>query len=283
MSQAKKLKEAMFKIYGKPASLTVMTGVWKSGKTNTALYFAQLLKLWGLVTDIGANIEIYKDLKKREIDESEVKFINNFLKLKMWGFGSNHRKLYIFDEAIKNAPSRSAMTKLNKAWLDVIPEASKMRMHILAITQTQDYMESIFKNPEFQNAVWEKVDLAETNPLYRRVVSLKAKDYYSETLEFSPIPATTLTYDAYQSATMALEPTSESLSQLPLQVRMALDFGEGLTTDDLKSKYELPTRKQAIREVRKGLLMIKTSCLVSDSLRWVEPPEKSHNSPQSDV
>lgn len=271
MSQYNKLREAISKIYGKPASVTVMRGKWKTGKTNTALYFAQLLKSWGIVSEIASNIEVYESLETRKIAEEQVKFVSNFLKLRMWGFATNRRKLYIFDEAIKNAPSRSAMTKLNKAWLEVIPEASKMRLHILAITQTDEYIESIFKNEAFLNAVWEKTEQPTTSPLYRKVVTLKAKEYYSEVLEFYPIPQTTLIYDPYLSANMSLEPQTDSLNHLPLEVRIALDFGEGLTTEDIKTKYELPTRKQAVREVRKGLAMIKSSCLVSDSKQWVVP------------
>ena len=72
----------------------------------------------------------------------------------MWEFGSNFIKMYIFDEAIKNAKNRGAMTKLNKAWFDVIPELSKMRTHLVVITQSDEYVDSIFKSQEFLSGTW---------------------------------------------------------------------------------------------------------------------------------
>ena len=98
---------------------------------------------------------------------------------------------------------------------------------------------------------------------------MKKRDFFSSKLEFYPIPATSLLYDPYQSAIMSLDPTNDSIEGLPKEVQIAFDFGEGATTEIIKRMYEMPTRKQAIREVRKGICMLKSSCLVSDSLLWV--------------
>ena len=151
-----------------------------------------------------------------------------------------------------------------------------MRCHLVVITQSDEYVDSIFKNATFLSATWKKTDLPESDPLYRKVVTLKAKRFYSTELEFYPIPATTLIYDPYQSATMTLEPTNDQIDGLPDAVRIAFEFGEGATTEIIKRMYNMPTRKQAIREVRKGICMLKSSCLVSDRLLWVSNGEKGH-------
>lgn len=270
MSDIKGLYKALRLIYGKPASVTLIHGDWKSGKTNFALYLGQLLCYLGIVSKVGANIQVYKGkYRDRITEQNDCEFINNFFKLNAWGFGSEARKLYIFDEAIKNAPSRSAMTKLNKKWLEIIPEASKMRMHVIAIAQTDDYMESVFMNPRFNQAVWEKKTYPERHANYRKMVTLTSKPYFQETLEFGPIPPTSMSYDPYLSARMTIEPEADLLSGLPLEVRIAFECGHGKSTEDLKHEYGLPTRKQAMREVRKGIVMLERSCLVSSNLRWV--------------
>ena len=124
-------------------------------------------------------------------------------------------------------------------------------------------------NPRFNQGIWEKKSYPENSPLFRKMVTLTAKNYFDETLEFGPIPATTINYDPYLSARMSIEPESDSIQGLPIEVRIAFDCGEGMSTEDLKLKYALPTRKQAMREVRKGILMLRRSCLVSSNLRWV--------------
>ena len=261
----KKFYEVCRKIYNKPASITIIKGAWKTGKTDFSLFLAQYLKHYKIIEEIGANIEIYpsKTITKPE-------FINNFIKLRMWGFGSERRKLYIFDEALKNAPSREAMTKLNKQWVKIIPEISKMRLHVVVITQQGEktYMESIFMDPQFSHGTWEKVDLAPRNKFYRKKVTLSSKKYFNETMEFSPIPKTTLKFDAYQGAIMTLEPEDDSLIGVPLPVKIAFDYFNGASTDEIKSKYELPTRTEATRQIKKGGLMLHKVCHVSPNLRW---------------
>jgi len=254
-------------IYGKPASVTVIKGDWKTGKTNFGLYLAQVLKKCNLVQQMGGNIECFKDLKTRERDP-KFEFIDNFLRLEMWGY-TPFRKVYIFDEAIKNAPSRNAMTKLNKKWLEIIPELSKMRCHLIGITQEDEYIESIFKNKRFLHAEWNKLNYSKSHPFYRKVVTLKSSKYFHGIKKFKPIPKTSLLYDPYQTAIMTLEPKSNTIDGLPMEIKIAFDYGDGLSMQDIKEKYKLPTRKQSTREVRKGICKVKYLCLVSNHLRRV--------------
>jgi len=261
----KKFLECCRKIYLKPASITIIKGAWKTGKTDFSLFLIQYMKHYKIFEEFGANIEIYpsKTLTKPE-------FINNFQKLKMWGYGSEKRKLFIFDEALKNAPSREAMTKLNKQWVKIIPEISKMRLHVIVITQQgkKGYMESIFSDPQFSHATWEKADLNPKHKLYRKKVTLTSKKYFSDKMIFSPIPKTTLKFDAYQGAIMTLDPEEDNLNGCPLPVKILSEYCHGASTDQLKIKFTLPTRKEATRQIKKGGLMCLRVCHVSPNLRW---------------
>lgn len=261
----KKFLEAIKRIYGKPASLTIIKGEWKTGKTDFSLYLSECLLNYGIIKEAGANIETTDNPNKKNI---HVEYIDNFQKLKLWGYGSDKSKVYVFDEALKNASSREAMTKLNKAWIKIIPEISKMRMHIIIITQKLKYIETLFKDPTFNHGTWEKIDLNPKHKLFRKKVTLVSKRYYKKKLTFCPIPKTSIKFNAYLGATLSLEPEDITLKGCPIPVQIAIDYFEGLSTDQLKVKYALPTRKEASRQIKKGGLMLKRVCHVSTNLRW---------------
>ena len=124
------------------------------------------------------------------------------------------------------------------------------------------------KNPTFSHATWHKVDLNPEHKLYRKKVSLFSKRYFSDKLVFSPIPKTTLKFDAYQGAIMTLEPEDNSLIGVPFPVKIASAYFKGASTDEIKIKFDLPTRKEATRQIKKGGLMFMKVCHVSSNLRW---------------
>ena len=51
---------------------------------------------------------------------------------------------------------------------------------------------------------------------------------------------------------MTLEPEDDSLIGVPLPVKIAFDYFNGASTDEIKAKYELPTRTEATRQIKKG-------------------------------
>jgi len=127
-------------IYGKPASVTVIKGDWKTGKTNFGLYLAQVLKKCNLVQQMGGNIECFKDLKTRERDP-KFEFIDNFLRLEMWGY-TPFRKVYIFDEAIKKWQEYAKITgaanwyKITDDLIDLIK-----KVELMTISNSNQYYE----------------------------------------------------------------------------------------------------------------------------------------------
>ena len=82
------------------------------------------------------------------------------------------------------------------------------------------------------------------------------------------VTRTTLKFDAYQGSIMTLEPEDDSLIGVPLPVKIAFDYFNGMSTDQIKSKYALPTRTEATRQIKRGGLMLHKVCHVSPNLRW---------------
>jgi len=128
--------------------VVLMKGVWKWGKTDTSLLMAYLSKKWGLIDKIGANIWTF--------DNPEVDHIINLHKLKLWLHADKLRKLFLFDEALKHAYRRKAMSKKNIAIItEILPELSKGHGRMVVISQTEK-VDSDILDPVFCRAVWEK-------------------------------------------------------------------------------------------------------------------------------
>src|SRR4030042_1232983 len=161
------------KIFGGPASVTTISGPWKTGKTDFAIHLVEELKRLGIIFVAGANIQCFKDRNCEDPDESQIQFIDNFVGLESWMFSGN-RKAFVYDEAITSTPSRRAMSGMNTEWLKIIPELSKGRLHLIVVTQEESITEKVFFNPTFHVASWEKVFLKPTNPQFRKMVKLRA-------------------------------------------------------------------------------------------------------------
>ena len=89
----------------------LMLGDWRQGKTDTSLLLGYLSKKWGLISKIGSNIWTYKN--------PEVEHITNTGKLQTWLHADKLTKLFIFDEGLKHAYRRKAMSKMN---VDIITD-----------------------------------------------------------------------------------------------------------------------------------------------------------------
>lgn len=243
------------KIYGTPASVTVIDGKWKTGKTDLALHLREELERLTLISKAASNIMCFKDKNKTIQDDETVLYIDNFLELQTWMF-SGYRKCFIYDEAIKSTPSRRAMSKLNTKWLEVIPELSKARMHLIVITQELKYTESSFLHPTFVRAIWHKISLPRHNSQFRKMVRLYS-DMLQHVFIFKGIPPTKIIFDPYRSATFKIAPDKARFGELPLEMQVAFDYAEGLSTDKIVDKYPtLQHRYEAVRLIRRALKVL---------------------------
>ena len=250
------------KIYGTPASVTVVTGEWKSGKTDFALYLAfdELKEKLGIIKKIGTNIKVFKDESFTELDD-KVAYVDNFVDFEAFVFQDRKPKVFIFDEAIKAAPSRKAMSKLNTKWLEYVPELSKGRCHLIVITQAKDYTEKLFLNPIFIRAEWRKIN--------KTTVILTILKPKPEMHTFYDIPTTSLKFDAYRQAIWRMNP-QRTLQNLPTEIKIAFEYAHGISTDELAQKYGYGHRRQVVRVIQKALRILERIVSGKETIEWSE-------------
>jgi len=145
------LDACLKRVYDAPASITVVTGKWKTGKTDLSLRisFDELKSRLGIIKEVATNIKL---------QHPEIKYIDNFEDFEFWVFQNKRPKIFIYDEAIKSTPSRRAMSEINTKWLEYVPELSKGRCHLIVVTQEVDFTEKLFLHPTFVRAQWIKLD-----------------------------------------------------------------------------------------------------------------------------
>ena len=234
------LDRCLLQIYNSPASISVVTGKWKKGKTDFALRLAkdELKDRLGVIKEIGTNIKTESD---------EIRYIDNFQDFEVWAFSNKKRKMLLYDEAIKSTPSRRAMSQLNTKWLEYVPELSKMKCHLVVITQEEAYTEKLFLHPTFIRAKWIKQDLKTVDLI------ISGKD---QILRFHNIPKTTVKFDPYRIATWKME-TENILAIEDEDIQIMLDYAH-LTSQQIIDKYpSLQHRTEVMRRVKKGIRKVK--------------------------
>lgn len=204
-------RKVLNRIYGLPASISIITGRWKTGKTDFALLIAECLLELKVIDHVASNIETW---------ESPVEFINSLDRLKYWFFEGKGRKAYLYDETIESSPRRKAMSKLNVAWIQTIPQLSKARGHLICITQEERLTESAFFNPTFCRGVWRKLGL-KTAVLHSQLLR--------EEYMISGIPRTHFKFKPYQLATFNLMDSSLRIKFLPSNLQAITLYARGLS------------------------------------------------------
>lgn len=259
------------KIYGEIATVTIIKGEWKTGKTDLALYLTEELKRLGLITEAAGNVRCYSEFKSETDNtpsDKNIKYIDNFRALKMWLF-TRFRKAFVFDEALKEAASKEAMTKLNRQWLKVVPELSKGKCHLFVLVQEESMLDKTFRHPTFRSAVWNKLWFPEGHPQHRKVAKLSAKALRGH-VKFYNLPRTTIIFNPSLSATWRMNPETDSYKHLSLEFKVAMDYANGLSTDAIKRKYpEVKDRKEATRMLKKVLKTVLEKWQVAEDKRRV--------------
>lgn len=181
------LRMVLNKIYGLPASVSVITQVhgWKYGKTDFAFLLTEMLKELDLIDEFSSNTETY--------GENKIAFINDFIGYDRWLIHNKRRKLFIYDEIIESSQRRRAMSSANISWVKRIPQLSKGRCHLVAVTQSPRLSESTFFNWTFLRGIWTKIN--------KTTVEFSNPQWFDTKYVFYDIPKTNIEFDQYQIAT----------------------------------------------------------------------------------
>ena len=241
------------KLFDLPASVILITGLWKTGKTDFALLLYEELRRLGIIGKGASNIET---------KASDMLCIQSMPLLKRWIFGDTISKLFIYDEAIKGTPKRRAMGNLNVAWLqDIIPELSKGRAKLIVVTQEIDLTESVFYHPTFCRGVFRKIS--------KRIVVVRSKLLDGE-YSFRDIPRTRIDFDPFHQAPFNLVESLED--QKPLMdfdsleddMKIALWYSEGVPMSQIGLKFKPPLHRYAVaRLLQKALGKLDPSLKVA--------------------
>ena len=264
MSTQSKFRQVLQNIYQEPHGITLITGAWKTGKTNFALHLLELLMEMGLVSEAAGNIRIFKDVDYEVTTDTPVRYIDNFALMKAWMYKDSHkthekihRKYFIFDESMGNAPSKRAMTQLNAEWQKVVPELSKGKVQLIALTQEESMTERIFRHPTFNIATWTKINLPKRHPQHLKRVRVSSK-LLKESFIFNNISQTNIIYNPYLIAPWSMEPLNvETMFDDCLELKIARSYATGLSTDKIVELFpEVKDRKEATRYVKKGIVLL---------------------------
>jgi len=200
-------------IFNHEAIIIIIKGDWKTGKTNLALLIIEHLLKLGIIKIGATNVEIE--------ETKNIKMITDMPTLKEFHFDHPTKpkhKAYVFDESGKLTSRRGAMTKINRAWFEFIPELSKGRCKLIVVTQSEFLTDSIFSNTQFTKAHFttykygNRYDVKVESELFR----------YTPSVYFKGIPKCKIVYFPYASAKFELE--RKAYSQEYLCCEIARDY-----------------------------------------------------------
>lgn len=217
------------RIFDLPATIIIVFGEWKLGKTDFALFLYEELMRLGIIRMGATNIVT---------EHSDIGCIQNMPFLKGWMFKDKISKLYIYDESIRGTPRRRAMSKLNVAWLqDIIPELSKGKAKLIVISQELEFTESIFYHPTFLRGMFEKVSL-KTVVLQSRLIKQRKATFYD-------VPRTSIKFDPFRGAAFNLEATI-NFDVSTDEEKVVYLYGEGKSFRQIGNTFSPPKHPETI-------------------------------------
>ena len=189
----------LHKLFDHP-SVVLEGGVWKSGKTDFALYIAETLQKMPfgdngkekVITDVASNIDT----------KGTYPHIYDLVTLRQWLYGNNHRKLYIMDEASEHLPSRRAMTAKNVGFIQIIPEISKAHGRLLVVGHQLLTIDKVLLDEVWCRGAFLKLGLKKA----QLISHLLPRPFH-----FENIPPTTVPFDPYSIAPFQEQPSGKLL------------------------------------------------------------------------
>lgn len=240
MDGVKTWEYCLSRIFKLPASIVLIIGDWKTGKTDFALkLFEELMRL-GIIKKGAANIIT---------EDSELEHIEDMPSLRGYMFGDSISKLFIYDESITATPKRRAMSKLNVAWLkEIIPELSKGRGKLVVISQELDFTESVFYHPTFLRGMFRKIN--------KKTATLNSPLLKKE-MTFFDIPRTSIKFDPYRIAIFRAERILDA-SKMTEGQRVMIMYSRGQSFEQIGKTLNPPKHKETVRRILKKHLQSLT-------------------------
>lgn len=238
-----KLKRILHRIYGLPASITIVSGKWKTGKTDFSLLLTEYLEQEGIIKQFASNIET---------QNSKVQFINDFAHLDLWLYQNKMRKMFLYDELIESSPRRTAMSSMNVGWLKRIPQLSKGRCHLIVIAQDVNMADSIFVNANFVRGGWQKLN--KTTVRFR-------SGYLNKRITFFNIPKSSIKFDPYLLATFRQDNPELQFDMLPLPFKVARLIADGKRGPAIAKELKIETRNPRESVHRLIVQLCKAICV----------------------
>ena len=175
--------------------MVLIGGIWKTGKTDFALYIAEtLLKLPSyasgdrtVINQVASNIETYGSFP----------MISDMVSLRRWLYERHVKKLFILDEANVHLPSRRAMSGKNVEIVKLLGEVSKAHARMIVIAQELTKIDKEFLNPTWVRGVFIKRSLKKA-----QLISHLLERQYA----FNNIPKTSIPFDPYAVAPFTEKP-----------------------------------------------------------------------------
>jgi hypothetical protein len=229
-----KMNRILHKVYGSPASITLVSGDWKTGKTDFAILITEMVEHLGLINKFASNIET---------SNSHIDYVHDFSHFDAWLYSNRQRKMYLYDEIVESSPRRSAMSGLNVGWVRRIPQLSKGKCHLIAITQEVKLGDSIFVNPIFLRGHWRKINK-------KNVIFFSRS--FNRNIRFRNIPACQTIFDPYRIAHFSIEDSSIFSEMLPLPLKVLTLYGQGLSLLKIQKELQIEHPQQVKRELIKG-------------------------------
>jgi len=214
-----------------------MLGDWRMGKTDASLLIGYLAKKWGLISKIGSNIWTYKN--------PEVEYITNTGKLKTWLHADKLTKLFIFDEGLKHAYRRKAMSQMNVDIItEVLPEISKGHGRMIVCSQIGK-LDTDLLHPAFCRAIFIKKS--------KKVMVVRSKHFRGERA-FKNLPASPIKFDADRLAPFVSTKMSKKpdLKEMGLIYEIAEKYSKNWSMTAIKKDLDLH-QEEVKRNIRKAL------------------------------
>jgi hypothetical protein len=242
----KELLKILKALYRDPMSVVIIRGTPKTGKTDFAALIMEILHNLGIIKHFASNTEF---------NCSWIAKINALNTLRAWGESNRQPKIYVYDELIQSATNRRAMSELNVAWVQFLPQISKMHMHILAIVQEDQqgkrYYESVFCDPVYLRGVWTKV--TKTFATFRSLYLKQTGDMNSEEYSLNDVPRTAVKFDKDLVATFQLNdiPSMADFAKMPRTLKVAMLYSKDDCGYEAIRKETGLDRKQIQREIKR--------------------------------
>jgi hypothetical protein len=172
--------------------VVLVGGLWKTGKTDFALFIAETLLKLNLVVEVASNIDT----------QETYPMISDLISLRHWLHGTNRRKLYILDEANVHLFRRRAMSAKNVGVIQLLGEVSKAHARLIIIAQELLSVDKEFLNPTWVRGVFIKKSLKKAQLVSHMI---------PRSFTFNNVPPTTVTFDPYTVAPFQEAPAPETL------------------------------------------------------------------------